>query len=163
MSDVVIRTATEDDLAAVQTLVNESWRITYGAAIADDRIEPMLRRRHALDLFSEQLVEPGALFLVAVLDDAIVGHAFAQQKPDNLYLDRLHVAPSSKGRGIGKDLMRAVFEHAAPSQPITLELVASNDAARGFYEALGFSVISTTASCGGEMGVAALVMERQPG
>lgn len=163
MSDIVIRPAENKDLPAVQALVNASWRATYAGAIPDDRMAGILERRHALDLFGRQLASEGGIFLIAEDNGIIVGHAYAQQQSDDLYLDRLHIAPHRKGQGIGSMLMDEIFSAARDGRPVTVEIVEDNHAARGFYERFGFRVTEKTPNCGGEMGVAALVMQRPAG
>ena len=162
MDDITIRRAEPSDIAAVRKLVDDSWRATYGAAIPADRMDEILKRRHAHDLFAQQSSDDGSLFLVAERDGEIIGHAFASWNPDNLYLDRLHVRPGLKGGGVGTKLMQAVID-VAGSKPVTLELLTGNTSARGFYEHMGFDVVGDTPCCGGELGIAALVMERAPG
>jgi ribosomal protein S18 acetylase RimI-like enzyme len=56
------------------------------------------------------------------------------------------VAPQVRQQGIGRALMAAAIEHAQNLPGIvylTLCVTASNDAARRFYESMGFQVFGT--------------------
>ena len=163
MSDIICRRATSNDLETVRQLVNESWRAAYADAIAAADMEAILDRRHAPQLLREQFDVADDVFLVAESNGKIVGHAYATHRSDSLYLDRLHVEPGLNGKGIGKKLMAEVFAAARDAEPVTVEVIDSNHRARRFYETLGFRIIERTASCNGEMGVAALVMRRPAG
>ncbi len=72
--------------------------------------------------------------------DAIVGFAVASRKGNAVHLHRLVVAPSSRGRGLGRDLVLAVAASARASglPRMTLKVHAGNREARVFYERLGF-------------------------
>jgi len=162
VTDTLIRKAEPADLRAVQTLVNASWRKTYAMDFAPEQLEEIIADRHALAVLTDQLGETDAAFLVAEREGAIIGHAFARPKAENLYLERLHVEPSLKGGGIGRKLMGAVFDHAGPDRPVTLEVLEDNRVAIGFYETLGFTVADAPPDPGDDLGVAALVMARPP-
>lgn len=160
MSGITVRAATVQDLDAIQALLNASWRNTYAEAIPAERMEGILARRHARKLLADQLGEADSVFVVATSNGAIVGHAYARHTGKSLYLDRLHVEPGLKGAGIGKKLMKTVFDAVNTGETVMLELVSGNDRALKFYEGLGFRVTERTPSCGGEMEVEALVMEK---
>ena len=57
------------------------------------------------------------------------------------YLAELYVAPGQRGRGLGRELLRAAIAHARRHGAAYMELGTSeaNVAARGLYESLGFS------------------------
>jgi ribosomal-protein-alanine N-acetyltransferase len=61
---------------------------------------------------------------------------------DELHVNTLAVAPERRRQGIASGLMRYVLEEAAAAGATraTLEVRASNDAAIGLYESLGFRV-----------------------
>ena len=57
------------------------------------------------------------------------------------YLAELYVAPGRRGRGLGRELLRAAIAHARRRGAAYMELGTSEAdvAARGLYESLGFS------------------------
>jgi len=57
------------------------------------------------------------------------------------YLEELYVVPDRRGEGLGRAIMEAALDAARHRGATTMELgTAANDtAARGLYEALGFT------------------------
>ena len=56
------------------------------------------------------------------------------------------VHPSQRGRGVGAALMEAVIDHARSQSPrLHLCVIATNTAARGLYERLGFRLVRIAA------------------
>jgi ribosomal protein S18 acetylase RimI-like enzyme len=81
------------------------------------------------------------LFLVAEDGDAIVGTVMAGYEGHRGWINYLAVSPDRRGAGIGRTLMaeaeRLLAERGCPK--VSLLVREGNDAALGFYAALGFS------------------------
>ncbi|MDJ1130448.1 GNAT family N-acetyltransferase [Streptomyces iconiensis] len=83
-----------------------------------------------------------------------------------LKLDGIAVDAAARGRGIGELLIEEVSELAAETghSEITLDVVDSNPRARGLYERLGFTAVSTkrTPHLRRVMGFGAVTLMRRP-
>jgi ribosomal-protein-alanine N-acetyltransferase len=78
---------------------------------------------------------------VAIVDGHIAGFLVARATgPDEAEVLNLAVAPGFRRRGIGRELLSALREHY--DCDLFLEVRASNEAARKFYEAFGFQRVS---------------------
>lgn len=80
---------------------------------------------------------------VALVDDRAVGLIGAQREhADSVYLYSLWLEPSVRGQGLGQLLVSAAVEWARAQRvrTVTLRVNVANAAARGVYEALGFSL-----------------------
>jgi ribosomal protein S18 acetylase RimI-like enzyme len=81
------------------------------------------------------------LFLVAEDDDGIAGTVMAGYEGHRGWINYLAVSPDRRGAGIGRALMaeaeRLLAERGCPK--ISLLVREGNDAALGFYAALGFA------------------------
>ena len=62
---------------------------------------------------------------------------------DWLYVEFLHVAPSLRGAGVGRELMQAAETWARERRLVGIWLQTLEFQARPFYEKLGFSVFGT--------------------
>lgn len=86
---------------------------------------------------------------------------FADRRPGSLYVDRIVVAPSSHGRGIGRALHDAVADHARSLgiAEVTCEvnLDPPNPQSLAFHHRLGFVRIGEQSTHGGAVRVAMLV------
>jgi ribosomal protein S18 acetylase RimI-like enzyme len=58
-------------------------------------------------------------------------------------LDELYLKPEARGRGIGREALRQFLEFCRSAGVVLLRLETEpdNEAARGFYKALGFEVV----------------------
>jgi len=81
---------------------------------------------------------PNHEFTVAVDDnDRVIGFLRA----DGNEIDSLYIAPAFRGQGLGR---RFLAEAALRADNLEVEVNAQNRQAVGFYEAMGFCVISST-------------------
>jgi ribosomal-protein-alanine N-acetyltransferase len=99
------------------------------------------------DAWSEGLVREGisgglptVSYLVAVDDDAVVGHAVTSAAGDIAELQRIAVAPEHRRQGVGDLLLSAAVEAASRTEAdrMLLEVRADNRPALAFYAHAGF-------------------------
>lgn len=93
------------------------------------------------DIERKLLVQP-ELFLVALMDDAVVGSVMAGYDGHRGWVNYLATSPAHQRRGIARQLMTRVEEelHAIGCPKINLQVRDGNDEALGFYAALGYTV-----------------------
>jgi GNAT superfamily N-acetyltransferase len=135
---ITVSPAEPDDVAAIAGLLEDLNRF-YGVPEAD----PPDRRRGqvAEALFGEP---PSAYALLARDDDHLAGLAaysflWPSVGPTRLlYMKELYVPDAYRRQGVGKLLMRAIFETAAGLGCVRVEWTTDpgNTAARAFYEEL---------------------------
>jgi uncharacterized protein len=67
---------------------------------------------------------------------------FCERSDDFRYVDRIAVAPSAQGTGLGRSLYEAVFDHArragSPRVDAEVNLVPPNPDSQAFHAAMGF-------------------------
>jgi L-amino acid N-acyltransferase YncA len=109
---IQIRAARETDLPAITEIYADAVR--HGTAsyeLEPPSLEEMLKRFHIL-------AQGGFPYFVAELDRAIAGYAYAgpfRPRPAYRFVveNSVYVAPSAKGRGIGRALMQHLIDEAA--------------------------------------------------
>lgn len=121
-ADVVVRRARFGDLRAV--------------ALLQRRAFPKLLAYHLPALTFLKLV-PGVAFLVAVIDDTIVGNAIGDYQGDKSRLINIAVDPDRQGQGIGTTLLREI-NRALPYADLVLLVQAENERAARLYTREGF-------------------------
>lgn len=104
--------------------------------VFDNLIEPALS--------AEFLNDPRHHIIVALDDSSVVGmitavHYVHPDKPAQLWINEVGVAPSHQRRGIGRTLLRAMLDHgrALGCSEAWLGTEHDNVAARGLYEDAG--------------------------
>jgi ribosomal protein S18 acetylase RimI-like enzyme len=80
-----------------------------------------------------------------------VGAPEDETQSGEFYIDCLSVLPQYQGKGIGKSLIKALFERAAQLGHKTVGLLVSkgNDKAKKLYEGFGFEVVGEQPLLGG--------------
>ncbi len=145
MTELSIRDATAADLERVRDIKVDNWVGTYGPLVPPEALQPHVDRPHQLDALGEELRLPTTAILVAVDEaDLVLGFALFYPGHDpEPWMESLHVALGSRGRGVGTGLMSATASRlaAAGHHSLRLGVVVGNEAAARFYEGLGASRI----------------------
>lgn len=157
----LIRTATSADLEAIQRLLRETWHATYDAAYGAAEVARISGQWHAAEVLAGQLDLPGAVFLVAEQNGAIIATSLAHEiEPGVIKLSRLYVLPSNQSRGLGARLMRETLVGFDPANQVRLEVAELNTGAIRFYERQGFKLAGTVEYDGGPV-ERSLIYERR--
>lgn len=154
-----VRRASEADLRGVQRALANSWRVGY-----DGVIDRMTLREQTADLdefyppdrFADKLADDRLAYFVAVSADDVAGVCTVNWALDNTHafvpdgaaqLRSLYLDPAYWRHGIGTALYEASLDHlrdlATTPDRLHVEVLAANDRAGGFYEAVGFEPYAT--------------------
>ena len=114
---------------------------TKDGPVSAEEVHTLLRNggfRRPLDdpARTQRMLENASLYITARDGGALVG--FVRLLTDYAYygiVTEVAVAPSHKGQGVGKELLRQAREHSSPQ--VTLVL-ASSEEGESFYEHLGW-------------------------
>jgi ribosomal-protein-alanine N-acetyltransferase len=114
-----------------------------------------------------EVVRAGHHYLAARDGDRLVGYAglaFVAPPPHpEAEVHTIGVAPSHRGRGIGRELLRGLLAVAdGAGATVFLEVRTDNDAARALYESEGFTVIGLRKRYYPASGADAHTMRREP-
>jgi ribosomal-protein-alanine N-acetyltransferase len=125
---MTIRLAEPRDVQAIALMSRDLIEAGLGWKYDSERIRGAMRQRETV-------------VLVACERELVVGFAIMEFGEERAHLVLLAVRPAHRRRGIGRGLMEWLIESArtAGMASVHLELRAGNEAARGFYRALGFS------------------------
>ena len=154
MSELTIRASRDDDISAIQTIyahsvMNETATFeTHPPSITD-----MAARRAAL-------VDAGYPYLVAVVDETVVGYAYASAfRARTGYRftveDSIYIAPDFVGQGVGKQLLLALIESCIAKgyhQMIAVVGDATHVASINLHAGLGFREVARYEAIGFKFG-----------
>jgi GNAT superfamily N-acetyltransferase len=145
MGTVEVRPATLEDL---DDLTRSTADLFAEDAVARDRLrDPFWPRDNAKPWCAGLIAAPDALVLVAVEDDAVVGHLIGTFSPASSMwtaaradLVSTHVTESHRGQGIGSRLVDDFVAWGTERGAARLHVSAyiANSAAITFYQRLGF-------------------------
>ncbi|RIQ11274.1 GNAT family N-acetyltransferase [Jiangella rhizosphaerae] len=137
--------AADGDAAAIARLHVQSWRSAYRGHVPDAFLDDAgLDDRQAARWAGRFADRRGTMTVVARDPErALAGFAHTALDHDprlGNFLDNLHVRPDLKGQGIGRRLLAETalrLQEAGAPDRLYLEVLETNEAARGFYQALG--------------------------
>lgn len=135
-----IRDAEPEDMLAVQEIY--AHHVLHGTASFEETppsVHEMQKRR-------ENILAAGMPYLVATLDDEVVGYSYASlYRPRAAYRytleDSIYLAPAHTGKGVGKALLAALIERCSQGpwrQMIAVIAGQDNRASIGLHQSQGF-------------------------
>jgi len=103
---------------------------------------PWTREMYAWELRNRDVCH---IYVARTAGDRVTGFCAFWLVVDEAHINNLAVRPQARGQGLGTLLMRRVLTEARRLGAVraTLEVRASNDRARRFYETMGFAVTAT--------------------
>ena len=164
---LIIRDALDHDVPAIQRIY--AHHVLTGTASFEETAptEPQMAARRADVL---RLALP---YLVAEIDDAVVGHAYAapyRPRPAYRYTleDSVYVADGQHGRGVGRALLTELIarcERGPWRQMIAVIGDSGNAGSIALHERLGFRHVGTLQNVGFKLGrwLDSVVMQRALG
>ena len=139
MAEAFIRTAMRGDLAAVKSLLAETWHATYDSIIGAEKVDEVTSLWHSPEALESRLSVPNSEFLVADTGSEITAMAFASQDGKVIDLQQLYVAPAYQGSGTGTKLIRELLSCFIGAQTMRVQVAGANTGAIAFYQACGFA------------------------
>lgn len=147
-SDPRIRQATPGDSDAVAVLAARTFRDAYGSGLSPEDLLRHLEAHCSPAALRHQLALPGAVTLVAAVEQTDVGYAQLEpgpvppevQDPTAIHLTRFYLEQAWIGRGIAQLLMERIRAEALARGHATLWLTVWQKAPRpiAFYQRWGF-------------------------
>lgn len=146
MGEVTVRRATKDDLAGL--VASSTLLFAEDAGTRDPATDSEWPLKHGEAAFGASIASPDTLVLVAVADDAVVGHLTgvlsqgSETRPGRMAtLRSMFVRPEHRSGGVGATLATEFRAWAADSgaERMTVTAYATNEAAQRFYQRHGFA------------------------
>ncbi|MCQ2197412.1 MAG: GNAT family N-acetyltransferase [Bacteroidaceae bacterium] len=160
--NIIIKEATLEQIPIIQQLAQESYPVAYAGIHSEEQNLYMMQRMYNTESLAQQMTEQHSHFLLLYADGVLPDEFKMASRPCEevplgycaykrhateactLYIDKLYILPSQKGKGYGRLLVQQVVDVAQQLFPqgyaIRLDVNRSNSA-RTFYEHLGFHVL----------------------
>jgi len=140
-TSLVIRKATQADIAAIRRIAHATWPSAYGNLLSKEQLDYMLGLMYSETSLQEQM-NKGHQFFMAELDGNAFGFASVSAEDDDSFkLNKLYVTPITQKTGAGKALLDETINYAKQNGGAKLFLQVKRDNnAKGFYEKHGFVI-----------------------
>jgi ribosomal protein S18 acetylase RimI-like enzyme len=134
-----IAVTTEEHREIIASLAREIWTEHYTPIIGREQVHYMLDRFQSPNALAEQ-IKAGALYFLMKEDDEFTGYISVQPKGNELFLSKIYVRSSRRGKGHGRKAVRFAESLARERGllKITLTVNKNNVNAIRAYEKMGF-------------------------
>ncbi len=126
-----------EGLRILEGLAREIWLEHYPPIIGLPQVHYMLERFQSLDAMAAQLAA-GMRYGLVRTEIGPAGYFACERKADGLFLSKLYVKASERGRGIARQCLRFLIASEKPER-ITLTVNRQNPLALAAYLRLGFT------------------------
>jgi ribosomal protein S18 acetylase RimI-like enzyme len=138
---IQILNASVEDAAALQQLLRDTWKDTYGDHLSQETLDEVYKNWQSIDFLTNQIENPAIYFPVAKEDDELLGLSTTHMREDTITMFRLYVSPQHQRKGIGDLLLKNVIEHFDGAKKIQLYVEVMNPKGQAFYKKQGFKEI----------------------
>ncbi|HEY9030333.1 MAG TPA: GNAT family N-acetyltransferase [Kangiella sp.] len=142
MKTVTINKASQTDLPSIAKLANDIWREHYTPIIGSEQVEYMLKKYQSVSAMAEQISD-GTFYYSVLLDGTLVGYLSFYPKDGALFLSKIYVSSSLRGKGIGRQAMEFVIEQAKTMGFAKIQLTVNkyNSGSIEAYKRMGFKTV----------------------
>lgn len=132
-----------DDALQVKELLSLSWNNAYGQRLKPETIEKVTSVWHNLKALRAQAEDSQSYFGIGSTEAGEMAGLVTVHKLDDgsISMDRLHIHPKFKRRGLGTQLFNKALGAFPESTSISLEVLEFNQGAIDFYLKQGLKII----------------------
>lgn len=141
-----LQVVTNDDLATVASLAKEIWTEHYTPIIGSAQVDYMLGNIQSEHAIQHQIDRENFLYYLIETEGTPVGYVGVQLGDKELFLSKVYVRKSKRGKGLGSEAVWFVTELARRrgAEKISLTVNKNNIVAIRSYERYGFKNIGST-------------------
>jgi len=136
---MVVEVLSEKHIEIVESLAKEIWTEHYTPIIGEGQVAYMLRSFQSKRAIAEQICH-GFLYFLIEGDDGFIGYVGVLPKSDEMFLSKLYVKSSHRGKGYGKKTIHFLetLAQALGLRKLVLTVNKNNKPAISAYEKIGF-------------------------
>ena len=126
-------------IAQVSRLARDIWQEHYIPIIGSNQVSYMLEKFQSVDAIEQQINE-GYRYYIIFNDQVEAGYFSVKDKAETLFLSKLYVLKSLRGKGIGKqgiEFIKSTFSNSV----IQLTVNKNNSDSIAFYKNVGFKIV----------------------
>ncbi len=139
-----ITVSTENQIEIVESLAREIWTEHYTPIIGRAQVDYMLDRFQSKQAIAEQ-IKAGVLYFIIKADDEFIGYIAVRPKGRELFLSKIYVKSSRRGKGYGKKAVQFAEKLAKEKglNKIVLTVNKNNVSSIKAYEKIGFKNVGS--------------------
>lgn len=128
------------DIDTLVSLAREIWTEHYTPIIGAAHVEYMLEHMHSAEVISRQIASENYHYYFLELENEAAGYFGVQLREGELFLSKLYVHSSQRGKGLGRQALHFIQELARSFErdKITLSVNKNNSNSIAAYYKFGF-------------------------
>lgn len=139
-----IKVVNQEQANIVETLANEIWHEYYDLIIGKHQIDYMLEKFQSKQAILTQIRENSYYYLISEKNNYI-GYLSFIPKERHLFLSKLYLKSSSRGKGYGRKIFGFIESFAVNNNlsRITLTVNKNNLDSINIYKKVGFNIVDS--------------------
>lgn len=128
------------DYETLEKIAADCWHSAYDGLLGKEQVAYMLEKFQSAPAMREQTQEQRYSYYFICRGDEIIGYCALQDQGEDLFLSKLYLCESERGRGVGQEALAEVIAAAkkAGARRVYLTVNKHNARAVRSYEKFGF-------------------------
>lgn len=132
-----------NEIPLLLQLAQEIWTENYIKILSQEQISYMMEMMYSTDVIRDQMLNGVEFFLISY-ENKNIGYLALEKEYkfiNDLYIHKIYLLKEMQRKGIGKEIMRQIFEKAIQQRlnSVSLNVNRFNNAVK-FYEKMGFDI-----------------------
>jgi tRNA (guanine-N7-)-methyltransferase len=136
---------TLNDISDVVKLGERIWHEHYASLLGHGQIVYMLEKFQSMAAITAQ-IEEGYVYEILAADGKKAGYIGLRPEGDRLYLSKVYLDRSFRGRGLGRAMIERAFYHAEGLKAVYLTVNKGNSGSVAVYKKMGFEIADSVVS-----------------
>lgn len=141
---LLLKVKTKKDIQILVKLAEKIWKPYWTKMLGIKQAEYMYEKFQSASAVEKQ-IEQGYIYKIITEKTAPLGYYGIVNEKDYLYISKLYVDTSQRGKGLGKIMLQDIIKTAKKhkQQKICLNVNKDNSDSIKIYERLGFKIIES--------------------
>lgn len=138
----------DEQLKALEVLAKDIWNEYYVSITSQEQVDYMLEKFQSYEAIKKAINEEGYVYYVAYNDGQMVGYCGIRPEGNRLFLSKLYVHKSARGKHISTEFFAVMDRFAKEHKLDKIYLTCNkyNDDSLALYAHKGFQVIDALES-----------------
>lgn len=136
------RAAGEADVKILAALADEIWRQHFTPIIGEGQVAYMLDKFQDAEAMAAQMAD-GYIYIILYVDGVASGYCACRREEERLFLSKLYVRQSCRGKGLGRRLFDEACACGGGLRAVYLTVNKHNDHTIAAYKKMGFVVVDS--------------------
>ena len=142
----IIKVLTNQNIKEVSELAHKIWNEYFISIITQEQIDYMLKNFQSENPITNQIQKEGyEYFLIKNDEQNNIGYFSIQKRPELLFLSKLYIDKSQRGKGTGKEALEFITNKAKDYGLSKIQLTCNkfNLQSLAIYERWGFDIVKS--------------------